>query len=361
MRAAALAALLATALPGQDADPVAELRGATKAEQFAAVARRLSSDDPAELAWGGWIAGELALREAAPELRAALRRLAEERAPSDAQRLAALNLLDALIRVEERPAADELTPFLTGLTHDAAFVLLAAEAGQNAATLLELLAGEARGRSGRAEVFHACGNLLAAHAAAGAFTRWLLDALDVELTLLVVDSDDLRPRGFGSRISGACGDGAADRPPDFPPIALYRLTRSTEDTAFVVAPGAVPVSCRRRVVSEARFGFGSARGSIDVGRAARTWLAGLVGTDLLDPLAAKQTKAIDLRTNDFLIAGTRVRDRILDAFDALVAELVRRDLLSEKAGHGATLAVSIDVQDQRKNRDDPLPAIPPRR
>ncbi len=96
----------------------AVVAAAWPADQLAA---HLASADPVAVAWAGHRVREANVREAVPAVRAALRRLAAD--DSARSRLARANLLDALIRFDERLTVEELLAHATGNLRGATMVL----------------------------------------------------------------------------------------------------------------------------------------------------------------------------------------------------------------------------------------------
>lgn len=384
----------------QDATWLERLHRQDKATQFAAVGRALASGDLRDVAWAGHAAGELQLRAAQAELRATLGRMVEVSGTDGERLLAARALLDALIRLDVPVPQGEIEPWLSGATHDAAFVLLARRPVRHRARLRELLDANDTEDTARRLIYLACGHLLAGQRAPG-FARYCLDQLAPRLEIHVYDSDDGMGLGIGGSDGARFGAGRGFAPPDFPPVAIWSLCELPEptgaDAATSTAEGggrpdadaqvaalraehdgfeviARPLAAPTPNTSRRHCGVGARRelkgpGSFGVGARdkrprhvvhCREWLRGLAGLEEL-PFEERNSCWVDVRESDFVTDAVAARDALDQALDHFVARLAARDLLTDEELAGLELRLQVHVSDQRKDQERSLPELPPRR
>ena len=232
---------------------------AVSAQQPAAVVRaKLTSADPATVAWGAHDAGRLGCPELATELRAALARLAKVRGNAQAaapHRHCVTAVLDALIRVDASLPPAELAPWFQHRPVEA-IVLAARAPTQHAGLLLGVVAERRPSLAWQA----ACNLLLAASPTM--LVPELLHDVEVQLRIDVMsrgteywrnESIDRQQSGIDQRVAG------------FPPLVTYELcvANGVEGAAEGLAAGPQPVCFRRREDAEASPGVGGSEPAVN--------------------------------------------------------------------------------------------------
>ena len=148
----------------------------------AELAVHLRAEEPTEVAWAAWRAGEDGRRDLVRPLRAALARLAGQ---DDCEgQLVRLYVLDALLRLDARVPGEELLPHATGALRAPALLLAARTPLANTAYFRARFDDE-----GHDLEWQACGNLLAAQNAPG-FAAGCLARCELELSVDVRDAAD---------------------------------------------------------------------------------------------------------------------------------------------------------------------------
>src|SRR5262245_59435744 len=148
----------------------------------AELAVHLRAEEPTEVAWAAWRAGEDGRRELLRPLRAVLARYAGQD-DSEGQ-LVRLFVFDALLRLDARVPGEELLPHATGALRAPALLLAAKAPLANPAYF------RARFDQGSEDLeWQACGNLLAAQNAPG-FAAACLARCELELRVDVRDHAD---------------------------------------------------------------------------------------------------------------------------------------------------------------------------
>jgi len=155
----------------------------------AELAIHLRAEEPTEVAWAAWRAGEDGRRDLVRPLRAALARLAGQ---DDCEgQLVRLYVLDAMLRLDARVPGEELLPHAVGMLRAPALLLAANTPLANTAYFRARFDDE-----GQDLEWQACGNLLAAQNAPG-FAAACLAHCELELSVDVRDAaDDLFCGGF---------------------------------------------------------------------------------------------------------------------------------------------------------------------
>ena len=321
------------------------------------VCTRLRSEVLAHVAWGGFLAGEHGLRELAPDLRAALARVAPGNRSSNGYKsfesdLAARALLDGLIRIEAAVPAAELAPFLREPFPAAAFLLLARRASERdaAASLLSLFRDRDQ-RDWSDVVWLAAGNLLARNGSPE-FVAAALEGLELQLHVTVTSPGVI----CGISVSGrGCGFPVRSPrlPRSFPPIAAYVLQQKA--TAWLIAPGQQPVWVERCVQRDRWDPPGL---EVLAGQERRIeWLANLGGFDAR-VLRPKTDLEVTWQTPEaYLEEVTAARAEIERSFHRLIDQLVRRGYSGglHAEAWDAPIAIEVDEQCAFELR---LPALP---
>ncbi|MAG56939.1 MAG: hypothetical protein CMJ83_11650 [Planctomycetes bacterium] len=307
--------------------------------------RLLKIGTPGQQAWAAWTAGEYGSRASVPGLRGVL-----ASPPEGEHRVLVIRaVLDACIRIQAQPTAEELRPWAKRFR--AQTLVLAARDPQLHRDLLLEMVDRAYATDPE---WLAAGNLLVANHAPGTAAR-LLGGLRTALTLRVVDDDRLGFGGAGA--GGAFGDGRIDVPTDFPPTVFWKLVM--QKTEHPVAPGRRPVFATRRVRTRKRLGIGSSRGSLDRQTVRLEHLATLLGAEPTEvDLATRYDRTIIWKGVQPFRAEARLhREKILDIWRSLVDRLTQAKLLSPADAGRLQPAIVVTVKDHRENPRVDLPKL----
>lgn len=319
------------------------------------VLARLRSDRPIDLAWGGFLAAESRVHEAVPSMRRALARLATFGKRSWPHEVAALALLDGLVRTEARVPVAEIEPFLRGWTVTTALLLLSRQdRSRTGPALLRLFRQHDAGRRGDG-VWCATGNLLVRDPVPG-FAAALLAGLELELEVHVVDPGGRWVGRSSGRTGVRCGGPAP--PEGFPPVVTYLLRGERAGGAVLLAPGRRPVWASRLVVRRAR-GW-PCRGLFEGDRQERRleWLADLLGVREA-PLAATTVRKVRWRgAEDLRRDVVRWRGGIARRWNDVRDALARRGLLDGREVRDLRPRIVVRVHDDREDPPMLLPRVP---
>jgi hypothetical protein len=248
---AVFAMALAGALPAQVAISSQE----SDANGDAAVAQRLlpqvlarlGSDEPANVAWGAYLAQHHGLRGAEQELNKALVRFAG--VSGDAAANVRLALLDALLQLALTAPMATVAQCAKGSSADAALVLLARDPTANASCLLEVFRRDAshskEGTDWVSQRGIAAGNLLAQRRDP-AFVVALLQRATDTLQITVVGAGqkrDVVPHSVGEGMVTACR--REPRLPGFPPVAEYLVSSHSSTGETILGNGRSTVTWSR--------------------------------------------------------------------------------------------------------------------
>ena len=318
------------------------------AEGFEALREKLASVEAATRAWGAWDAGEQGARGLVPELAAALRLALGDRS-DEARTFELCALLDALIRLDARIAADDLARVSrVGSLRTQALVLAARDPEAHADALVAMRAGS------RWLERVAIDNLLAAGAPRRA-AEFLLPAARVRIIVNVTDGHG--GRGGGGRSTGI-GCGSLRAPEGFPPTVLYELVDARRTSATLFADGPRPIGFERAVHHEREFGVGGHIEQLDETDHALRLLRWIVKDRAKESVLAS---AVTLRHSwkdrqTYLdTVGPEIEARV-KAWKELVGALV-------EAGHLDALSVpaqdpiEVVVEDDRQDRSVDLPPL----
>lgn len=350
---------------GDESRPPDEAAGRT-GEILAQLRRR---DDPAQVAWGAWRAGEAGLTLAVGLVRARLADEARSPTPEVGWCLTAV-LLDAALKLRLLPPPDVLLAHADG--HVDAVVTICATFGAPDSVLLALY--DRFDSSGGNDVpWLAVGNLLHARGAPG-FARRVLARWTKRCLLRVWDREGPYAPWRGPSDS-VPGDGIAKTPPDFPPIPRYELEQDDRDGQYpLVAPGLRPV----HVATWHDDPGGWMGWSFNVGDivapsrdAVReewldAWRHEPVRPGAPRPDPPPQRIDDDLEIHDLRYTGHQpwVREttawiRALHArYWSCVSDLIARGLLEEAEARTLAPTLDIEVRDERTHRRRPLPPLP---
>jgi hypothetical protein len=318
---------------------------------------RLGSEQPADVAWGAYLAGREKTVEARPLLVQALR-------PNPARagkewRLVDRAVLDALILLDAKVPADLLLAKLGTRFNRHLLILLAREPVKNRRTLLDLFDRWEDDSSNLWLGTVGLGNLLAQTRAPG-FAARILPWIEMSLTLSVHDKGMI---GIGGGAGGPFAGRGHRRykvPEGFPPTVSYDFVPAGSGGQMLIADGAVPVYVLRR-----EWAGQKVTTSYHIHHAARDvcalgWTAALAG---VPPGALGLARRENLATNwagpePFVIWATRCRDRILTRYWEIVQILVRDLLLDEQDARSLVPKLTVSVLDRRSEKGEALPPLP---
>ena len=308
------------------------------------VQRQLRSDDPAEIAWGAFLAAQNRLKSAVPLLQERLAsRPANDFLPTE------LAILDALVQLDATLPAQAVRSSLDRCPVQALILLANASSGRDE-MLLSLLESTSGFR------WQAAANVLLMTKPPG-FARRLLTGLRMRL---VIDVDDQQGRGFGGSVGGV-SDGAnvAHLAPGFPPLADYQFAPAMPGaTILTLGPHAVYYVRRIRGpgVYEPHV-YADSPSSMNVDR---VQYLNTLATDKSDagPLY-EMTGPTVLWTNTEGLRRQVVeqRRRVEDAYRLTISLLVTRGYLTADEARPLRPEIHVTLSDQRHNRSEPLPAI----
>jgi len=307
----------------------------------------LRSDDWQQVAWGAYAAAEFRLTECVPDLRAKLQAVA--RSDHKERPFTALALLDALIQTDASVPSDELAPFTDELCLPSMLLVL----GRNNWWRSRGLLLESIRQCANADLaWQACGNLLAV----GRHPEFVLDLLrmPIVLRLTVCDAgnaaDPLPP-----------GDTTNCRfvytPKSYPPIAQYVFALDCDTDTIMVAKGTPPIVARRQLAEPGRLLTQLDHCTVDDARA--TWLTTMLGTEHTAPACPlEQTGSIEWRDATVFIAAARGKLADVERqWQATVDACVATKLIGSDAAAQLHPPITLDVQDRRTDRSQPLPAV----
>jgi hypothetical protein len=265
--------------------------------------------------------------------------------------------LDALIRLDATVPSETLIPHLRTKAAWLALILIAREPAKNRGILTDLFDRWAKDQEHLPIGAVAVGNLLAQVRAPG-FAARLMARTPTRLVLRVMDPGH---GGSGGRRSLRIGfgDGRADVPEGFPPHVIYRLVEGHGGT--LLADGPHPVSWVRQEMEGRRVGFGGRTPRFERIECLNGWLAAMLGTRP-EPVEIPATRSITIRFETpeaYVDEALAARDRILGRYWSVARDLVARKLLTLEEARGLTFGVEVEIVDERTDRSDALPALPP--
>lgn len=320
----------------------------------AEVLAKLQSPEVRDRAWGAYLAGKEHVKAAIPFLVDRLREPAG--AETDEGRHCLRNVFDALIRLDARVPREALAPWLSGGFRYPALILASRETPAFAEALESIFATQS---GDRIWPFHvAIGNLLAASPPRG-FALEVLKRIPLRLHVVVHDPGAPAGVGIGGRSSASFGDGRVRIPEGFPPWVAYDLTFEGEkEGATLLADGDVPVYSVRTERAEPG-GYGSGNRSESARDCALGWMKKLLraGADaaVIDP--DRTLEVAWAGPDDYVRRVAAARDALLGDGYALLAECVKRGLVTAAKARALTLSVAVDRNDSRAERT-PLPDLP---
>jgi len=342
MRSALYSLAILTAATAQEAPP-----------DHAARARELLKAPSAQQrAWGGWHATQSGVESLTPQL---LRAFAEiEKETSRDYRLAQLAILDGLIALKANVPSPELGRIAAKHT-GIALILIAHKPDdheQLLATMLKQKSHNIHGAAIRNLLLSMRSKTLAPH---------LLDSLRLKLVLIVTDGP-LLLRGSGSGSSGI-GCGSFRVPEDFPPITLHKLESRAGDGCQLLIDGPYPVYHERETCAPGKA-IGASRSFklwSDANEQQLHYLSALLDIPHRElELSREMSRSVTYRKTGYLADAIAERESVHDRFHTIVADLVQANLLDPALERSFRLDLSVEINDERANKQTPLPRLPPR-
>jgi hypothetical protein len=304
----------------------------------------LTSNDPANIAWGAELAARSGGKDVVPDLLALLRS-ADERVQEQS--------LDALIRLKAKVPPEELTPLLPRF--EDAVIILAIENGQR--DLLLSMLGEDQAFD---PYWVAINEALATRGGGAEYWTAMLREWTIHVVIYVIDP------GRKAAIQQPplrhwCGNSIAQNRTGFPPRAAYALSLSSQpasgplgDTVLISSPHAVYVQ-RRSSLS----GCGA---PIDRDDYRADFVASLIHqttTHQTTPISGHMNFEVAWGSDEAYVAETdRLRENTLSGFQAILDSMLKaKSLATEDARLKPHIILGIEDQRPYKARD--LPPIPP--
>lgn len=339
--------------------------GAAACSAKSAAVEKLRSRDPAEVAWGAYLAGTERDVSAIPEL---IERLSPARDRSgDLWQRTRRHVLDALILLDARVPPALLEPLLAEDFDERtmALILLSREPERNREVLLRLFAPIRRSSISLGALV--AGNLLC-RMKSPEFVKELLPRERITLHVTATDDpDEARGRSMTDGLDQCAGRyHIVQVPPGFPPEVIWNLvpTRENQDGETLLADGPLPVCRNRRAWKGAEDGkpYPAILGDWYVfgfGELAPLWLIDAAGLPADGPALGERLSCTLLWTDQqsWMKAAGRERDAIVDDFARLLRRLRENGILEDAEG-ARPLTISVEVRDERKDRGTPLPGIP---
>jgi len=324
------------------------LYGQQQPQTQAVATANLASNDACKVAWAAHHLARGPERSHVPEL---VRTLRSWRNRNDiGADFARLHVLDALVQLNARVAAADLTPFLDGITDVAAFALLAREPRANEPELLKLFASELPdGLHAKDLKWWATGDMLCQQRATG-FAAVLINEMEFELVLDVYLPSDPSGARCGGAFGTRSGTDIVARLPSFPPAPVYNLAVNEPGCRAI---GTSQVGYSRRLAKHP-FATGRSWHNYDT-RLRLGWLEQLadldVGSVWYERIDYRNPKAF--RT-DVEALQARIDQELLQMLDRLVkAKAIPSDKATE-----LDLQLKVNVSDLRAGNRNPLPKIP---
>jgi hypothetical protein len=317
----------------------------------AELAADLSSDTALTVAWAASHAASSPAKELIAPLRKALHAWRDQE--GDEAEVTRLHLLDALLQSGAKVPASELLQMLDGeRAGTVAFVMLLRDPKLNERELLDLFRAsppinDHELLSDAALRTMALGNILAAQKAPG-FAAFVWRHLDLDLHVTVNDGGNLM-----STISVALPN---VRPPapqgGFPPEPIYRLVTEAGAGTQWLTGGQTPVGFVRVMSDEQRAW------RMPSGQSAQwfSWLR-ITPMDLQDSDTGL-TIAFKSRAS-FLVEVVVARAKLIAHKKAALRALVAAGAMTEAEAAAAASTTEVHIDDQRANRSEALPDIPP--
>jgi hypothetical protein len=323
-----------------------------------AILSQLSSDDPAEAAWGAYRAGNGKVREAIPRLAELLRTASWML--KDENPYLRLAVLDALILLQADVPGDFKADLL--LRHGERefrcrnLILLSRHPEENREALLGLFQPRSTAHFDHLAV--AIGNLLCGLKASD-FTAKLLAGVRILHRVTVIDPGVQADGGF-SKTAWPNDHGPDLEPPEgYPPLADYTLTSREVPGGRLLADGPRPIWYVRQEGNRIR---GMADAEIEFHRREECtfeWLGSLLGEEP-DRLFFTWSPScvIAFQDRDGYIEKVRAaRDVAVRPWFDLLDRCLRAKLLSPLQARRIQPDLHVHIVDDRKDQSSPLPVV----
>jgi hypothetical protein len=316
-------------------------------EATAATNRLLKSSDAKEVAWGAFTAAQYHVTSAIPLLITALQQISS--VDADPHGGTELAILDALVHLRAQVPADVLERSL-GRWPIPTLILLENATGARDAMLLQRLSVTT------AFEWQAIGNLLLRSKPPG-LAYQLLEGLQLQLTVYVTDQPNV---GFGSGLGrGSDGCMVATAAPGFPPLADYQFATAGPG-ATILSIGPETVYYVRRTLTPPIIpcqNGGRAEKPRDDDRV--KYLNALVRAQVETVPLRQSTSVTVLWSNPdmFRQEVSRHRQAVEEQYQNVISVLVWAKRLTEEESRALTPKITVTVDDQRKNKSEPLPAL----
>jgi hypothetical protein len=355
MRCITVLAMHAVAAQLASQSPIAELDAMLLPE----VEKRLASTDPAEAAWGGYLAHRYRLRGAVRALAEAMQRWRE--AASEEARWARLHLLDGML-ASGAPIAAEQVEFLLvdKLTRDAAFLAIAAEPKLN----LHVLAQVAMAPAEEHDLVRAsAGRLLAQHELrVDGLAAFMLQSAKCSLRVRV-EAPNTTWNSAGRLGGRARVLEKLKQMPGFPPLVRIELSQTnTKDVMRTMVggrTGATAIVARRE--EQATYVPWDLRRSALTDVPSQNILFDVL-TEMLhtaEPIEPVVDHTVLWQSPQaFLAECTQKRDALRLSLDSLVAGLRTGRWLDEDELVGFRIPIDVMVADEREDKSVALPELP---
>jgi hypothetical protein len=313
----------------------------------------LTSERPADRAWGAYLAG----RSHDPSLREPLLAALHEAEPlRDSSRdsenyLAIQEIFDALIQSGDPVPAEATLPFAGNWRDDV--LLLLAHGGASEETLLEL-----REQKQSLAQWVAVNNLLYRMKSPSLFAKTLQE---VEISPIFEVRDTDEPVGY---CGGGFGSGLLERklPAGFPPVALYELQVdyiTPVEGAPVVIEGPTNVYLRRAVIEP-----GKTMEWVEIGL---DWIPGVYRERYLTAAGSLSDQQRDQLFHPFIPIYweseeqvAREMSRHMDEQADAIRNFVAGSALLAGSASGVRMRLAPAISDVRRITHDPLPKVEPR-
>jgi hypothetical protein len=312
----------------------------------------LASDTAVTVAWAASHAANAPSKELIAPLRKALHAWSERE--GDEAEVTRLHLLDALLQSGAKVPASELLLLLKGeRAGTVAFVLLVREPKLNERELLELFRASPHVIDDREFLSDAAlrtlalGNTLAAQRTPG-FATFVWQQLDLDLHVIVTDGGNLT-----SSVSFALPNLRPPAPQQgFPPEPIYRLVTEAGAGTQWLTSGQTPVGFVRALTDEQRAW------RMPGGHSAQ-WISWLRVTPM-DLQSSDTGLTIGFKSRgSYLEAVGAARRQLVEHKKAALRALVAAGAMTEAEALAAASSTEVQVDDQRTNRAEALPDIPP--
>ncbi len=325
-----------------------------QAPDASSVIANLRSGNPHDVAWAAFDAGALHIKEAVPAMIAVLD--APPSASDEERRALIGTLLDALVQIGSVPWRNEsafvpastLAPYFD--RYPVQTLVLLQRLGPERDQLLMDHFKSIRG----GDMWFAVANLLLVRPPAG-FASTVLKQLKLHLTIVVSDGGNI---GQGSAHGGGgIADGIGQRPKDFPPYAFYRFEDAASG-ASVLSTGPRTVYYSRTLFTDWQYPTATPIGGGPYDQDRLDYVAAILGR--FERLALRAQTSVSIRwrnERDYALKVANARQDIQLIYAEVLNRLVAEHHLTDEERRSLPIQLTIEVNDQRTNRTEPLPSL----